>query len=313
MEEFGCQNNDDIILKCAFVTTRKYENESVRVVFATNDKNLAVKAAAHNIITELLHLLTVDPLRSESQQLMIKNNQKISPSDFSFNLVDKPSLSAVKTVQVDAMKKVVDRLPEPLGCHSSSPSFTLFLQKREISSYNSSISGVAKDESRTSVRIKKESCGMSGSIERRGVHQHRRIPYSLRKAGKESSGSGGRLSKKKRFCQLNEHSMAHFLEIFAELVQYFKHRSDKKSVEDMTRINKVIDSVIANESFSLSVLVDIVSKFYDFYADRDVFISALNQTELSDGIFSEKSALHRVVHALIGSLKDVLHYVSSGL
>lgn len=34
--------------------------------------------------------------------------------------------------------------------------------------------------------------------------------------------------------------------------------------------------VIANESSSLSVLVDIVSKFYDFYANCDVFISAVS-------------------------------------
>ncbi|VDK57076.1 unnamed protein product [Gongylonema pulchrum] len=49
LKEFGCENNDDIILKCAYVTTKRCENEAVTAVFATNDKILAVKAAAHNI------------------------------------------------------------------------------------------------------------------------------------------------------------------------------------------------------------------------------------------------------------------------
>ncbi|VDO36941.1 unnamed protein product [Brugia timori] len=50
--------------------------------------------------------------------------------------------------------------------------------------------------------------------------------------------------------------MDDFLDTFADLVQYLQRR------------------VIENEASSLSVLVDMVSKFYDFYADRNVFISA---------------------------------------
>uniref|UniRef100_A0AAF5PV77 WW domain-containing protein n=1 Tax=Wuchereria bancrofti TaxID=6293 RepID=A0AAF5PV77_WUCBA len=200
MEEFGCQNNDDIILKCAFVTARKYENESVRVVFATNDKNLAIKAAAHNIVTadrdELLHLLATDLSKDKSQLLMMRDaSQEISPSDFSFTLIDKPSSSTVQTVQITTPKKV-------------------------------------------------------------------------------DSASGGKLSKRKRLYELSGHCMDDFLDTFAELIQYLQRRKDRKSVEDTRRINKVIDSVIENESSSLSVLIDMVSKFYDFYADRNVFISA---------------------------------------
>ncbi|VIO92902.1 WW domain containing protein [Brugia malayi] len=202
MEEFGCQNNDDIILKCAFVTAKKYENESVRVVFATNDKNLAVKAAAHNIVTadrdELLHLLATDISKDKSQQFMMRDaSQKISPSDFSFTLTDKdkPSSSTVKTTQITAARKV-------------------------------------------------------------------------------DIGSGDKLFKRKRLYELSGHCMDDFLDTFADLVQYLQRRKDKKSVEDTRRINKVIDSVIENEASSLSVLVDMVSKFYDFYADRNVFISA---------------------------------------
>uniref|UniRef100_A0A1I7VC22 PINc domain-containing protein n=1 Tax=Loa loa TaxID=7209 RepID=A0A1I7VC22_LOALO len=282
LEEFGCQNNDDIILKCAYVTTRKYENEPVRVVFATNDKNLAVKAAAHNIATadrnDLLHLLATGPPKGKGQQLVMRNApQKISPSDFSFTLVDKPSSSAVETMLVTASKKVMECSPVPSECHSSSPSFTFISQKREISSYDGSVSSTltaGKNQSRNFIRSKKGSCGTSGSVAHHEVHQWRSIPYSVRKAGKEGSGNGGRLSKKRKLCELNGHSMDDFLDIFAELVQHLQCRRDKKSIEDTRRINKVIDSFIANESSSLSVLVDMVSKFYDFYADRDVFISA---------------------------------------
>uniref|UniRef100_A0A0R3RXS3 WW domain-containing protein n=1 Tax=Elaeophora elaphi TaxID=1147741 RepID=A0A0R3RXS3_9BILA len=282
MEEFGCRNNDDIILKCAFITTKKNENEPVRVVFATNDKNLAVKAAAHNIITadrnDLLHLLTTGSSRGKSQQLMTRSTQKIP--NFSFALDDKPSSSVVETVQIAAFKEVVDHLPGPRQCHSSSPSFTFFPQKTGISSYNSSVSlTVGGDKNkfpRNFIRSKKGSCGASSSVEHHEVHQQRRIPYSIRKTGKEGNESRRRLSKKRKLCQLSGHSMADFLEIFDELVEYLKYRNDKKSVEDMRRISKVIDSIIANESSSLSVLVDMVSKFYDFYADRDVFVSAIH-------------------------------------
>ncbi|CAG9535160.1 unnamed protein product [Cercopithifilaria johnstoni] len=304
MEEFGCQNNDDIILKCAFATARKYENEPVCVVFVTNDKNLAIKAAAHNIKTadrnELLHLLTTDPLRGKSQQIVIRNNRKISPSDFSFTLVDKPSSSVIKNVEVDALKKIVDCLPAPLGCRSSSPSFTLSPQKREIPSCNSSVSSIeggSKDESGNFMRFKEGSCGVSDLVKHREVHQQRRMPYSIRKAEKEGSGSGGRLSRKRRLRQLNEHSMADFLEIFAKLIRHLKHRSDRKSMEDIRRINKAIDLVIANESSSLSVLIDMVSKFYDFYADRDVFLSATHfdkkqlANEYESGISTVKEKL----------------------
>ncbi|VDK72635.1 unnamed protein product [Litomosoides sigmodontis] len=261
LEEFGCQNNDDIILKCAFLTTRKYENDSIHVVFATNDKNLAVKAAAHNIITadrnELLHLLSNDPRKGGSQQPMLKN-QKVSPSDFSFTLVDRPLLSTAETVQIAA-------------CDSSSSSFTRFPQQREISS---------SYEPRDFVRFKKRSCGVPGLVEQREVQQ-RRAPYSIRKVGKEGSG---RLSKRKRLCQLHRHSMDDFLKVFTELIDHLKRGKDRKSMEDMERINKAIDSVIANESSSLSVLVDMVSKFYDFYADCDVFISAthFDKKQLAD-------------------------------
>ncbi|KAK6102870.1 PIN domain family protein [Brugia pahangi] len=234
MEEFGCQNNDDIILKCAFVTAKKYENESVRVVFATNDKNLAVKAAAHNIVTadrdELLHLLATDISKDKSQQFMMRDaSQKISPSDFSFTLTDKPSSSTVKTAQITAAKKV------------------------------------------NFICYKKASYEVS---EKRETHQSRPIPYSFRKAKKEDIGSGDKLFKRKRLYELSGHCMDDFLDTFADLIQYLQHRKDRKSVEDTRRINKVIDSVIENEASSLSVLVDMVSKFYDFYADRNVFISA---------------------------------------
>ncbi|CAG9533597.1 unnamed protein product [Cercopithifilaria johnstoni] len=61
VEEFGCENNDDIILKCALITTKRYRSEKVSVIFVTNDKSLAVKALAHNIFTldrkELVDLL----------------------------------------------------------------------------------------------------------------------------------------------------------------------------------------------------------------------------------------------------------------
>lgn len=116
-------------------------------------------------------MLTIDPPRGRNQQPMIRNNQKVSPSDFSFTLVDKP-LSSVETMQVAA-------------CHSSSPPFTPFPQESGISScINLSTEGGSKDESQDFVRFKKRSCGVSGLIEQREVQQ-RRIPYSIRKAGKE--------------------------------------------------------------------------------------------------------------------------------
>ncbi|EJW82540.1 hypothetical protein WUBG_06549, partial [Wuchereria bancrofti] len=275
MEEFGCQNNDDIILKCAFVTARKYENESVRVVFATNDKNLAIKAAAHNIVTadrdELLHLLATDLSKDKSQLLMMRDaSQEISPSDFSFTLIDKPSSSTVQTVQITTPKKVVDCLPASLECNSSSPSFTFIPQKNSFSS----LLEAGKNEFRNFICHKKATCEVSDLVEKRETHQPRLIPYSFRKTRKEDSASGGKLSKRKRLYELSGHCMDDFLDTFAELIQYLQRRKDRKSVEDTRRINKVIDSVIENESSSLSVLIDMVSKFYDFYADRNVFISA---------------------------------------
>ncbi|VDK79812.1 unnamed protein product [Onchocerca ochengi] len=193
LEEFGCRNNDDIILKCAFVTTKKYEKEPIRVVFATNDKNLAVKAAAHNIITadrnELLHLLTTDSPNEKSQQFIIRNaSQKVSLPDFSF-VVDKPSSSIVGTMEVAATKKAMDRLLVPFECQSSSLSITSVPQKEEISSYNSTssiaISDKIKDESRNFIRRKKKCHEASSSIEQRRNHQSRLAPYSIRKAREE--------------------------------------------------------------------------------------------------------------------------------
>ncbi|KAM3722600.1 Transcriptional protein [Dirofilaria immitis] len=303
MEEFGCQNNDDIILKCAFINTRKYDNERIRVVFATNDKNLAVKAAAHNIVTadrnELLHLLTTNPTKDKNQPFTIRNtSQKVSPSDFSFVTTDKPSSSVVDTKEITAFNKVVDRLlAPPLEYDSSSLSFTLVPEKGKISSHNSTssvaVSGKIKNEFRNSVCHKKESYGISSSVEQRGIHHPRPAPYSIRK----DIGSGGRSFMQRKLCQLNEYSMNDFLEIFAKLIEYLlQRRSDRKSIEDTRRISKVIDSVIANESFSLNVLVDLVSKFYDFYADRDVFVSAIhfdkrkliNEYESTTSIVKEK-------------------------
>uniref|UniRef100_A0A2K6W0U5 PINc domain-containing protein n=1 Tax=Onchocerca volvulus TaxID=6282 RepID=A0A2K6W0U5_ONCVO len=66
--EFGCQNNDDIILKCVLITTKRYRNAGVSVMFVTTDKSLAVKAMAHNIFTvdgnELFHLLITNSSRA---------------------------------------------------------------------------------------------------------------------------------------------------------------------------------------------------------------------------------------------------------
>lgn len=116
---------------------------------------------------------------------MIENNQKISPSDFSFTLVDKPSSSTAKSA---GHKNIMDHLPAPLGLHSLSPSFTLSSQQKEIPLYNSSVSSIessSKDESPNVVRLKKGNCGMSVSVEHDEVRQQRRMPYSVRKIGKE--------------------------------------------------------------------------------------------------------------------------------
>uniref|UniRef100_A0A915PPY0 PIN domain-containing protein n=1 Tax=Setaria digitata TaxID=48799 RepID=A0A915PPY0_9BILA len=290
MEEFGCRNNDDIILKCAFVTTKKCKllslvsdkNEPVYVVFATNDKNLAVKAAVHNIVTadrnELLNLITTDPSKNKEQQFMTEVTvQKMSPSDFSFTITDKPSSSITETaMQVTTPEEVVDYLPALFGYRSSSPSFTFVPKKEDLSLYNASFP-LAKDNG----KFKKEFCdflehkrGIRGARSLTEHHGTREMPYSIQKAGRGEEIGSSRSCKKRKLCELSGRSMNDFLEIFARLVQYLLSRNDRKSFEDMKRLNKVIGSVIANESSSLSVLVDMVSKFYDFYADRDVFISA---------------------------------------
>lgn len=132
-------------------------------------------------------MLATNPPKGERQQLITRNTQKITPADFSFTIVDKPSSSAVKTMQVAVPKKAVDRLRASPKCHSSSPSSTLIPQTRETSSYIGSVSSVAggKDESRNFIRRKKGSCGASSSAEHREVHQLRSVPYSNRKVEKE--------------------------------------------------------------------------------------------------------------------------------
>ncbi|KAM3725447.1 Transcriptional protein [Dirofilaria immitis] len=78
VREFGCQNNDDVILKCVLITTKRYRNEGVSVMFVTTDKSLAVKAMAHNIFTvdrnELFHLLITDSSRVMYEQLSAVNS-----------------------------------------------------------------------------------------------------------------------------------------------------------------------------------------------------------------------------------------------
>ncbi|MCP9257476.1 hypothetical protein DINM_000829 [Dirofilaria immitis] len=297
MEEFGCQNNDDIILKCAFINTRKYDNERIRVVFATNDKNLAVKAAAHNIVTadrnELLHLLTTNPTKDKNQPFTIRNtSQKVSPSDFSFVTTDKPSSSVVDTKEITAFNKVVDRLlAPPLEYDSSSLSFTLVPEKGKISSHNSTssvaVSGKIKNEFRNSVCHKKESYGISSSVEQRGIHHPRPAPYSIRK----DIGSGGRSFMQRKLCQLNEYSMNDFWKYLPNSSNTFFSAG---ATGNPLKIQGELAKVIANESFSLNVLVDLVSKFYDFYADRDVFVSAIVFDYLHSFVSLLKNALNQI-------------------
>ncbi|VDK76683.1 unnamed protein product [Litomosoides sigmodontis] len=71
VKEFGCENNDDVILKCAFTAAKKYKDERVFVVLVTNDKNLALKSIAHGVFTvdkrELLNVLMIRTVGSRKK------------------------------------------------------------------------------------------------------------------------------------------------------------------------------------------------------------------------------------------------------
>uniref|UniRef100_A0AAF5PIK3 PIN domain-containing protein n=1 Tax=Wuchereria bancrofti TaxID=6293 RepID=A0AAF5PIK3_WUCBA len=81
VKEFGCQNNDDVILKCAFVTTNKYKNG--KVIFVTNDRNLAMKAMAHNIVAvdrfELIKFVVDDILNGRKTPSAAESSAQQKP------------------------------------------------------------------------------------------------------------------------------------------------------------------------------------------------------------------------------------------
>ncbi|KAL3982902.1 PIN domain family protein [Acanthocheilonema viteae] len=87
VKEFGCQNNDDVILKCALINTKQYRDEGILVIFVTNDRGLAVKATAHNIYTvdtkELIEFL-ITKTSEGKRQMFLQYNSAETPAQQKF-------------------------------------------------------------------------------------------------------------------------------------------------------------------------------------------------------------------------------------
>uniref|UniRef100_A0A915PHK4 PIN domain-containing protein n=1 Tax=Setaria digitata TaxID=48799 RepID=A0A915PHK4_9BILA len=118
VKEFGCQNNDDIILKCVLFTTTKYTNERASVIFVTNDKSLTVKAVAHNIVTlnknELLRLLTTAPQGSMNRPVAVGNLPQRMPF---------PKFSLHPPVPIRVSYQEIRNNLQPIFAHCSQHTF----------------------------------------------------------------------------------------------------------------------------------------------------------------------------------------------
>ncbi|EFO26668.2 hypothetical protein LOAG_01819 [Loa loa] len=142
VREFGCQNNDDVILKCALLTTNRYRNVGVPVIFVTNDKSLAVKAVAHNIVTvdqtELIRLFVNNDTLEDKQPPSAGTSAQQIAHDFSRIVPIKHFHSKIKT-NLQVLPNGFVRCPPPrfapmLFTHP--PAQQIFMQNNQFLNQN---------------------------------------------------------------------------------------------------------------------------------------------------------------------------------